>query len=199
MRCLLLLFLALLCVVAFVFIKRKSLRTAEGDRKGSHQNSWKEEQVNPSKREQKMEPWKKVAERAKKVRELCKEWGSKRSFPLKQVTLIILFVWFLSLISNELRQLYLAWKNKNVRQTYLTTSISGNIVDILSYLFFLIAFILHFASYSVHATDYPQGPLVIHPQLNEDDFSLYCPFILPNFLVIAQACFHNLNILCYCS
>ena len=95
MRCLLLLlFLALLCVVAFVFIKRKSLRTAEGDRKGSHQNLWKEEQVNPSKREQKMEPWKKVAERAKKVRELCKEWGSKRSFPLKQVTFIILFVWF---------------------------------------------------------------------------------------------------------
>ena len=94
MRCLLLLFLALLCVVAFVFIKRKSLRTAEGDRKGSNQNSWKEEQVKPSKREQKMEPWKKVVERAKKVRELCKEWGSKRSFPLKQVTFIILFVWF---------------------------------------------------------------------------------------------------------
>ena len=100
-------------------------------------------------------------------------------------------------MSNELRQLHLAWKNKNVRQTYLTTSISGNIVDILSYLFFLIAFILHFASYSVHATDYPQGPLVIHPQLNEDDFILYCPFILPKYLVIAQACFHNFNILCY--
>ena len=102
-------------------------------------------------------------------------------------------------MSNELRQLHLAWKNKNVRQTYLTTSISGNIVDILSYLFFLIAFILHFASYSVHATDYPQGPLVIHPQLNEDDFILYCPFILPKYLVIAQACCHNFNILCYSS
>ena len=40
---------------------------------------------------------------------------------------------------------------------------------------------------------------MIHPQLNEDDFSLYCPFILPKYLVIAQACFHNFNILCYSS
>ena len=38
---------------------------------------------------------------------------------------------------------------------------------------------------------------MIYPQLNEDDFILYCPFILPKYLVIAQACFHNFNILCY--
>ena len=109
---------------------------------------------------------------------------------------IVLFVWFLSLISNEFRQLYLAWKNINVRQTYLTTTISGNIVDILSYLLFLIAFILHFASFHLHGNDYPQGSLVINPQLNENDFIIYCPFILPKYLVFAQAGFHILSILC---
>ena len=112
---------------------------------------------------------------------------------------IVVFVWFLSFISNELRQFHLAWKNKNIRQAYLTTTISGNIVDILSYLFFLIAFILHLTSYSVHATDYPQRPLVIHPLSDQDDFILYCPFILPTYLVIAQAFFHNFNIWCYSS
>ena len=77
------LLLALLSFLAFVYVKRKSLRTAiaEGGRK---EKVWKTEKGS-FKREEKGEPWIKVVKRAERVRELCKEWGSERSFPLKQV------------------------------------------------------------------------------------------------------------------
>ena len=80
---LLMLLLALLSFLAFVYVKRKSLRTAiaEGGRK---EKVWKTEKGS-FKREEKGEPWIKVVKRAERVRELCKEWGSERSFPLKQV------------------------------------------------------------------------------------------------------------------
>ena len=68
-------------------------------------------------------------------------------------------------------------------------------VDLLSYLLFLIAFILHFASFYLHGNDLPQGSLMIFPQFNENDFIIYCPFTLPKYLVIAQADFHNFSIL----
>ena len=91
MHCLLLLLLfALLSFLAFVFLKRKSLRTAllERERK---ETLWKREKtekppIKIKKLDQKGEPWIKVVKRAEHVRELCKEWGSERSFPLKQVT-----------------------------------------------------------------------------------------------------------------
>ena len=80
---LLMLLLALLSFLAFVYVKRKSLRTAiaEGGRK---EKVWKTEKGS-FKREEKGEPWIKVVKRAERVRELCKEWGSEKSFPLKQV------------------------------------------------------------------------------------------------------------------
>ena len=84
---LLMLLLALLSFLAFVYVKRKSLRTAiaEGGRK---EKVWKTEKGS-FKREEKGEPWIKVVKRAERVRELCKEWGSERSFPLKQVWIIL--------------------------------------------------------------------------------------------------------------
>ena len=88
MRCLLLILIfALLSFLAFVFSKRRSLRTAMSER----ENLWKREKTEKSplkmkKLDEKGEPWIKVVKRAERVRELCKEWASKRSFPLKQVT-----------------------------------------------------------------------------------------------------------------
>ena len=105
---------------------------------------------------------------------------------------IVVLLWFLSLVSNELRQFFLAKKNKDAWKSYFTTTISGNMVDLMSYLLFLIGFILHLISINVYGDDYPEGPLVIIPQLNDDHFSLYCPFKLPMYLVIAQAYFQNL-------
>ena len=87
MRCLLLLLLlSLLSFLAFVVFKRKSPRTAVPER----EILWKREKtekapIKNKKLDQKGEPWIKVVKRAEHVRELCKEWGSERSFPLKQV------------------------------------------------------------------------------------------------------------------
>ena len=84
MRCLLLLlFFAILSFLAFVFFKKKILRTAISKMERS-EKLWKRKKTEkPSiKRE---EPWIKVVKQAEHVRELCKEWGSERSFPLKQV------------------------------------------------------------------------------------------------------------------
>ena len=105
---------------------------------------------------------------------------------------IVVSLWFLSLVSNELRQFFLAKKNKDARESYFTTTISGNMVDLMSYLLFFIGFILHLISIYVYGDNYPQGPLVIIPEFNDDDFNLYCPFHLPTCLVITQAYFQNL-------
>ena len=120
--------------------------------------------------------------------------SSSNQEPSKATGLFIcVSFWFLSLVSNELRQYLLAKKNNDVLESFFTTTISGNMVDLMSYVLFLIAFIFHLVSFNVDGDDYPQGPLVITPQLDENDFILYCPFYLPKYLVIAQACFHNLR------
>jgi len=88
MRCLLLLlFFAILSFLAFVFFKKKILRTAISKME-RNEKLWKRKKTEkPSiKRE---EPWIKVVKQAEHVRELCKEWGSERSFPLKQGDTII--------------------------------------------------------------------------------------------------------------
>ena len=66
--------------------------------------------------------------------------------------------------------------------------------DVSSYIFCLIAFTFHFAGYT---KNYQKGPLVITPQFNDSHFEKYCPFNLSKkkYLVVAQACFHNLFIL----
>ena len=84
-----LLLLAFLSLFAFMFFKRKSPRTAILERE-SKENLWKREKtekppMEKKKLDEKGEPWLKVVKRAEHVREQCKEWGSKRSFPLKQV------------------------------------------------------------------------------------------------------------------
>ena len=106
---------------------------------------------------------------------------------------VVVFSWFLSLMSNEFRQFLLAAKNNDVKDSFLTTTIAGNMVDLMSYLLFLIGFILHIASFYVYGDDYPQGPSVINPQFDDSEFSVYCPFYLPKLLVSAQECFRNLN------
>ena len=86
---LLVLLLALLSFLTFAYFKRKSLRTATAE-EGRKENFWKREETEKlsiKKLGQKDEPWIKVVKRAERVRELCKEWGSKKSFPLKQVTI----------------------------------------------------------------------------------------------------------------
>ena len=105
----------------------------------------------------------------------------------------MVFSWFLSLMSNEFRQFLLAAKNKDVKDSFFTTTIAGNMVDLMSYLLFLIGFILHIASFYVYGDDYPQGPSVINPQFDDSEFSVYCPFYLPKLLVSAQECFHNIS------
>ena len=105
----------------------------------------------------------------------------------------MVFSWFLSLMSNEFRQFLLAWKNNDVNDSFLTTTIAGNMVDLMSYLLFLIGFILHIASFYVYGDDYPQGPSVINPQFNDSEFTAYCPFYLPKLLVSAQECFHDIS------
>ena len=110
---------------------------------------------------------------------------------------LLVILWFSSLISNEFRQFILAKKNNDVKDSYLTTTISGNTVDIMSLLFIFIGFILHGASFYVYEDEYPLGsainestvPLIIHPQFDVDQFIAYCPFYLPKYLVYAQACF----------
>ena len=107
---------------------------------------------------------------------------------------VVIFAWFLALSSNELRQFILAKRNNDVRRSYLTTTISGNIVDIMSLLFIFIGLILHGASIYVYRDSYPSGPLVIYPQFNNDQFILYCPLYLKRYMVISQESFHVFSI-----
>ena len=89
-------------------------------------------------------------------------------------------------MSNEFRQLILAKKNNDVKDSYFTTTISGNMVDIMSLFFISIGFIFHAASFYIYGDVYPTGPRVFNPQFDADHFNLYCPFYLPKYLVISQ-------------
>ena len=113
---------------------------------------------------------------------------------LASALFVVIFAWFLALSSNELRQFILAKRNNDVRESYLTTTISGNIVDIMSLLFIFIGLILHGASIYVYRDSYPPGPLVIYPQFNADQFILYCPLYLKRYMVISQESFHIFSI-----
>ena len=108
---------------------------------------------------------------------------------------IVNFVWFMAFLFNEFRQFHLAWKN-GVR--YWTTKISGNIVDLVSYMFLFIAFIIQIAFFPIHEANnsHRMNYSVIFPHLNNDHLEQFCPFSLPKLLVIAQAnfSFGNLSV-----
>ena len=91
----------------------------------------------------------------------------------------------MAFIFNEIRQFHLAWKNGD---KYWTTEITGNIVDIASYIFFLIAFVIHIAFLSIYDDDDSNGinSLVIYPHFDNDHLDQFCPFNLPKLLIIAQ-------------
>lgn len=98
----------------------------------------------------------------------------------------------MAFLFNEFRQFFLAWKN-GVR--YWTTRISGNIVDLVSYIFLLIAFIIHIAFYLIYEDDDSHGmnSNVIYPNLDNDHLEKFCPFSLPKLLIIAQVYFSFKN------
>ena len=101
---------------------------------------------------------------------------------------IMNFLWFMAFLFNEFRQFFLARKNG---VNYWTTRISGNIVDLVSYMFLLIAFIIHIAFYMTYEADDSHGmkSTVIYPNLDNDHLEQFCPFSLPKLLIIAQAYF----------
>ena len=98
------------------------------------------------------------------------------------------FLWFIAFVFNEIRQFFLARKNG---EEYWTTAITGNIVDIVPYMFFLIAFVIHIAFLSIYDADDSNGmnSLVIYPHFDNDHLDQFCPFNLPKLLIIAQAYF----------
>ena len=89
MRCLLLLLLlAILSLLAALFVRRKSGGEVATENNFRIQLMDSAITKKPSKRERKKEPWIRVVKRADLVKQMCKEWSSKRSFPLKQVKLL---------------------------------------------------------------------------------------------------------------
>ena len=89
MRCLLLLLLlAILSLLAALFVRRKSRREVATENNFRIQLMDSSITKKPSKRERKKEPWIRVVKRADLVKQMCKEWSSKRSFPVKQVKLL---------------------------------------------------------------------------------------------------------------
>ena len=89
MRCLLLLLLmAILSLLAALFVRRKSGREVATENNFRIQMMDSAITKKPSKRERKKEPWIRVLKRAAVVKQMCKEWSSKRSFPVKQVKLL---------------------------------------------------------------------------------------------------------------
>ena len=89
MRCLLLLLLmAILSLLAALFVRRKSGREVATENNFRIQLMDSAITKKPSKRERKKEPWIRVLKRAAVVKQMCKEWSSKRSFPVKQVKLL---------------------------------------------------------------------------------------------------------------
>ena len=98
----------------------------------------------------------------------------------------------MAFLFNEFRQFFLAWKNG---VNYWTTRISGNIVDLVSYMFLLIAFIIHIAFYLIYEDGDSHGmnSNVIYPNLDNDHLEKFCSFSLPKLLIIAQAYFSFKN------
>ena len=94
----------------------------------------------------------------------------------------------MAFLFNEFRQFFLARKNG---VNYWTTRISGNIVDLVSYMFLLIAFIIHITFYMTYEADDSNGmkSTVIFPNLDNDHLEQFCPFSLPKLLIVAQAYF----------
>ena len=89
MRCLLLLLLfAILSLLVALFVRRKSGREVATENNFRIQLMDSAITKKPSKRERKKEPWIRVVKRADLVKQMCKEWSSKRSFPVKQVKLL---------------------------------------------------------------------------------------------------------------
>ena len=101
-------------------------------------------------------------------------------------------LWFIAFLLNEFRQFCLASTNG---VNYWTKKISGNIVDIVPNMFFLIAFIIHIASISIYGVNVSHGnnSFVINPHFDNDQLDQFCPFYLPNLLIIAQAYFSLTN------
>ena len=104
-------------------------------------------------------------------------------------------LWFLTFLFNEFRQFCLASANG---VNYWTTKISGNIVDLVPNMFFFIAFVIHIASISIYEVNVSQGndSFVINPHFDNDQLDQFCPFYLPNLLIIAQAYFSLTNFYC---
>ena len=102
--------------------------------------------------------------------------------------IIVNFLWLMAFLFNEVRQFHLAWKN---RDNYWTKEITGNIVDIASYIFFFMGFIIHISFLSINDANDSNGmdSLVIYPHFDNDHLDQFCPFNLPKLLIIAQAYF----------
>ena len=106
--------------------------------------------------------------------------------------LIVNFMWFMALVLNEIRQCVLARKNGDA---YWTRGITGNKVDIISYVFLLIAFVIHIAALSHYddgdspGMDYPVIYPNLYPKAYYDHLERFCPFTLNQSLIFAQAYF----------
>ena len=106
---------------------------------------------------------------------------------------IMNFLWFMAFLFNEFRRFSLAWNIWNNKESG-TTRISFflyNIFDLVSYMFLLIAFIIHIAFYMTYEADDSHGmkSTVIYPNLDNDHLEQFCPFSLPKLLIVAQAYF----------
>ena len=115
------------------------------------------------------------------------------NFSKVTVLFIVNFFWLMAFLFNEFRQFLLARKNGF---KYWTTKISGNIVDLVPYMFLLIAFIIHFAYFQTIEADDSHGMnlLVIYPHFDNDHLEQFCPFSLPKLLIVAQAYFSFKNV-----
>ena len=108
--------------------------------------------------------------------------------PQATLLFIVILAWFFSFCSNECRQCFLAKKNNDVWGSYLTTGVAGNLVDLGTYAFLFVGFVCHICSICAYVDPNPEGSgLVIFPIFNDDHLNLYCPFNLPQTLMVAQA------------
>ena len=92
----------------------------------------------------------------------------------------------MSFCTNEARQFLLAKKHNDVKGSYVTTGLVGNIVDAVTHVFLIGGFGFHLHSINSYSKDYPQGPNIIFPFFNDEHLISYCPFILPTSLTYAQ-------------
>ena len=93
----------------------------------------------------------------------------------------------MSFCTNEARQFLLAKKHNDVKGSYVTTGLVGNIVDAVTHVFLIGGFGFHLHSINSYSKDYPQGPNIIFPFFNDEHLISYCPFNLPTTLIYAQA------------